>query len=347
MTLSYGMVLTLNYNVTLNNFNITGSGAINTSKVVTATVTGVMTLPTNVHFITWVPSSGSLTVWLPYGATIVVNEEINLFGNTYFVTNGTVYINPTSTDWYIDGNAWWINLGFVSFVNYNTYLYVGSFFANSPTTIGTVVNSGTMQFSNSGALYYESTTTGGIFYNCNPGVLKVVYGTGTSPGFIYLPQVYLDGTLAAVFTTASAVTSISFTTLFYWAYSFYTTGNMMWTGNMQLAVTTPTGTAAPSVSLCYETSFGSASLNPNIGGLFSTCLTSITGGNLGPIGGVCTMLNGTAASWANAVGSCPVGQQQNAYCGVAASVNIFHGSAGSIQMLLSLLVACITAMLLQ
>jgi len=290
------------------------------------------------------------------GATLNVNSYFGLFGNTYLVNNGTVNYQPDY--WYLDANAYWINLGFMNVLD-SEYIYPGSFFGTS-YAIGTMINSGTIQFNGDGAIYFDygGSNTGGTFYQCRNAMMKYVYGGTYTPSISYFSQVYLDGTIAMIYTTAAAVTSFSSSAfLFEWQTSSYTTAtNMLWTGNVGVSQTVPSGSSYPSVTVCYDPTVGEANIYPNVafsitGFSVGSCLTGYQYGNPSPSGGVCSLLNGTAALLAGMTPSCPTGQQTNTACGVPSCNpncnSISRSDVGSIQVFFSLMLACILAMLMQ
>jgi len=340
------MAVNFNYNATLNNCNLTNYAALNSSKAVTCWITGIMTWPEESMIISW--GTGPFVVFLKAGATLnMQSNTFGLHGTSMLVTNGTVNYSPS--DWYLDAKAYWINLGFVSAVSSNSFIYPSTFFGG--TAMGTVINNGVIQFGTNAAIYFDTFSySGGWFYQCGGGTLRFLYGT-TTPDITYFGGLFLDGVVSLVYTTTTAASSFTSVSLFEWATSYTTATNMVFQGNPTYKITLPAGASNPGLNLCYYS--GIATLSSTFTATsfsFSTCLGSAVANPT--IGGVCSLLNGTAASYAGMTAGCSGTNAGNANCGgnpcgtTCTTSNVF-GSGESIHVFFGLMLACILAMLFQ
>jgi len=124
-----------------------------------------------------------------------MNDYFALTGTVTLINNGT-WIFDSNSYLYWDVDAYWVNLGLLSVINYSNDFIQGTQFPGTKpvTDVGTLVNMGTIEFKNSGGLNFNQAT--GTFKQCKHGILKFGYGvdsTGTSPGSIKLPSIEIDG----------------------------------------------------------------------------------------------------------------------------------------------------------
>jgi len=345
----YGYSVTFNYNATLNNCNLTYYTILNSSKAVTVWLTGYS--ETYESGFASYQAPGNLTVFVKSGATVHMTGEFALIGTVVLVNNGT-WIYDSGADLYFDQNAYWINLGFMNVINHaNDYIRHSTFFAGA-AGVGTMINTGTIQFSAGGGLYFYDNL--GALYQCTNGVLKYWFSDLLYPAESNLAQVSLDGTIAVVVTGAVSTSPVQ--TLFSWQTSFYSSvtnfPKNMWIGNVVFSVdTSAVTTVSLSENLCYDNVFGSASIGPG-GSLFGIPITSCSGTLTvfdranHPLAPVCNVFTGTAGYYVAQPAGCPASQSLNPNCGQPTKLNTITSSGHMTSVSVSFLLACLIAMLL-
>jgi len=128
-----------------------------------------------------------------------------LTGSVTLINNGTWYFNSNS-DLYFETTAYWINLGLLEVINYYNDFIQASTFPGAGTGVGTVVNMGTIEFSNTGGLnFYDGT---GTFRQCSDGILKFNFNGTSIPGTQnYPPQIYLAGYIGVAISSDFLISS--------------------------------------------------------------------------------------------------------------------------------------------
>jgi hypothetical protein len=141
-----------------------------------------------------------------------MNSYFALTGSVTLINNGT-WIFDSSSYLYWDVNAYWVNLGLLSVIKYSNDYIQGTQFPGSSTysDVGTLVNYGTIEFTQSGGLNFQQGT--GTFKQCKHGILKFGYVEGGTPGSVTLPNIEIDGFIGFAFDDEATVPT-SGTTLF-------------------------------------------------------------------------------------------------------------------------------------
>jgi hypothetical protein len=224
--------------------NITSYSLVNSSS----TVSGIHAYLTGSNILNDAVVAGVNTdfiVQVEDGSTTTMNSEFALTGTVTLINNGT-WVYDSGDYLYFDVQAYWVNLGLMNVINhYNDYIYGTEFPGLSTyTDAGTMVNMGTIQFSNTGGLNFQQAT--GTFYQCNHGIMKFGYGSDftTTPGTVTLPHVKLDGYIGIY--NSDPTVPLDGTELFSWIFDA-SDSEGLFTGNVGLVV-------SPSLTqkICYE-----------------------------------------------------------------------------------------------
>jgi len=145
------------------------------------------------------------TVQVDEAATVTMNNYFYLIGTITLINNGVwIYDSSSYMDFNVD--AYWVNLGLMQVINYSNDYIQGTYFPglSTATDAGTMVNMGTITFSNHGGLDFQYGT--GTFLQCKHGIMKWGYGVdGTNPGSVTLPSITIDGFIGFYFESASDV----------------------------------------------------------------------------------------------------------------------------------------------
>jgi len=151
-------------------------------------------------------------VQVEYDAIVTMQNTFSIYGSVTLINNGT-WIWDSNDEMYWDSVAYWVNLGLLVVVNYANDWIRGSSFPGltTVTSVGTLVNMGTLQFNNSGGFYYYDQT--GNFYQCSTGIIKLGYTLTTQPGQIRLAGLYLDGYIGCSFSPDFSEIALPYTVL--------------------------------------------------------------------------------------------------------------------------------------
>jgi len=182
------------YDGWLSNCNITNYALVNSST----TVSGVHAYFVGINKVDNAVFAGVGTdfiVQVEYEATVTMVDEFALTGSVTLINNGT-WVYDSNGDLYFDVQATWINLGYFQDIQYYNDYIKGTTFPglSASTDVGTIINMGTLEFTNGGGLNFEEGT--GTVRQCPNGVIKLGFTTSSAPGSITLPNsanLYLDG----------------------------------------------------------------------------------------------------------------------------------------------------------
>jgi hypothetical protein len=188
-----GVNIVFLYDGWLMDCNITGSSLVNSSSTVSGVHAYIVGQNNNVYDSMFAGIGTDFIIEIKYGAQITMTSTFYIFGSVTIINNGTwVYNSGSSLYW--DAAATWVNLGLMDVTLHSNDWIQGTTFPGltTPTTVGTMANMGTIQFTNGGALDFYDTT--GTFRQCSNGILKFQFtSTGSSSTSGKFPDIYLDG----------------------------------------------------------------------------------------------------------------------------------------------------------
>jgi hypothetical protein len=202
------------YDGTLQDSNLTDYAVVNT------TVSGVHAYFTGeCYFVSYVifsayDSTDFIIKVVDYESSFIhISAYIYFFGPVTVINNGTWSIEGGGWYTYWDTNAYFVNLGVFDVQDYH-YITGISFPGLAATSaIGTLVNMGTVQFTDGGYFTYQDAT--GSFRQCSHGILKFDYET-TDAGESVFGKIFINGYIAALYRDTFTFSSFYGEDLFSW-----------------------------------------------------------------------------------------------------------------------------------
>jgi hypothetical protein len=252
-----GVNILFNYNGTIRDSNFTSYATVNSTSGSTAFINGTNVLYSLLAFAAVNPGD-ALNVVIQNGAVLTSygsSANLGIYGNTIFINNGQ--FNDGDIRFYLDETAWLFNYGLITLANSDYLILSTSGFENNPnpTTVGNVVNRGTIELIESSTFSYYET---GVYHQCSDGAIK--YGIGLTSGSSSTPSITfketrLDGYFLLYLGDNYDLTNYYYTALFSYDYSASSAKDVVFDGSFSTQVTWETGTAIVLVCVYKTTGY--------------------------------------------------------------------------------------------